>query len=84
MAPRRLTAIILWVFIASELGGCAFFVFSPDQEAPVPSTPQKELSLLLANPEIVILDARKNPNWKLARWKTRGALRENPETGMEQ
>ena len=41
---------------------------------------QEELRPLLGKSEVVILHVRKNPNWKPSRWKTRGALRENPET----
>jgi hypothetical protein len=83
MAPGRFTATLFWILISGGLGGCAFFISPLEKEVPVPSMTKEELKSLLGNPEVIILDMRKNADWKPTRWKIQGAVREDPENGVE-
>ena len=45
----------------------------------VPKMTKEELKSLLGNPEVMIIDVRIEDEWKEAKWKIQGAVREDSE-----
>ena len=45
----------------------------------VPKMTKEELKSLLGNPDVIIIDIRVEDEWKEAKWKIQGAIREDSE-----
>jgi len=45
----------------------------------VPKMTKEELKSLLGNPDVIIIDVRAEDDWKEAKWKIQGAVREDSE-----
>ena len=45
----------------------------------VPRMTNEELKSLLGNPDLIIIDVRVQDEWKEAKWKIQGAVREDSE-----
>ena len=45
----------------------------------VPKMTKEELKSLLGNPDVMIIDVRAEDDWKEAKWKIQGAVREDSE-----
>ena len=45
----------------------------------VPRMTKEELKPLLGNPDVMIIDVRAEDDWKEAKWKIQGAVREDSE-----
>ena len=45
----------------------------------VPRMTKEELKPLLGNPDVIIIDVRAEDDWKEAKWKIQGAVREDSE-----
>jgi hypothetical protein len=50
----------------------------PALSSGVPEMTKEELNSLLGNPDLTILDVRRNGHWTSSDLKIRGAVRENP------
>jgi len=65
------------------LGGLATMALSMGKEPEVPRMTKEELLPMLDRPDVVILDVRIGDEWKKSPWKIKGAVRENPEKGVQ-
>ena len=74
MKPARSWAIMALVFLI--LTGCAE---KWSIQLRVPRMTKEELKPLLGNPEVIIIDVRVEDEWKEAKWKIQGAVREDSE-----
>ena len=45
----------------------------------VPRMTKEELKPLLGNPDVIVIDVRVEEEWKEAKWKIQGAVREDSE-----
>jgi len=77
---RRTNGITLWLIVLLIGSGCALL---PAREVQVPWMTQEELRGKLTNPEIVVLDVRKKPDWDRGGTKIRGAFHEDYERVKE-
>jgi rhodanese-related sulfurtransferase len=64
-------AVILSMFV---VGVSAVAVTAAD----VPRITKEELKSMLGNPDVIVLDVRKDSDWKASDQKILGAVRENP------
>ena len=78
--PFRSYVIALWIITFLVGSGCTLF---PEREVQVPWMTQEELRGKLTNPEIVVLDVRKKPDWDRGGTKIRGAFHEDYERVKE-
>jgi len=79
---RGRAAMILaasWVL----LGGLATMALAMGKGPEVPRLTKEELLPMLGSPDVVILDVRVGDEWKKSPWKIKGAVRENPEKGVQ-
>ena len=67
------------VFLAGLAAMALAMVKGPD----VPRMTKEELLPMLGRPDVVILDVRVGDEWKKSPWKIKGAVRENPEKGVQ-
>jgi uncharacterized lipoprotein YajG len=72
--PTRSWAIIALGFFI--LTGCAE---KWSIQLRVPKMTKEELKSLLGNPDVSIIDVRVEDEWKEAKWKIQGAVREDSE-----
>jgi hypothetical protein len=74
-----------WAFAASLvlLGGLATMALAMGQGPEVPRMTKEELLPMLGRPDLIILDVRVGDEWKKSPWKIKGAVRENPEKGVQ-
>ena len=74
-----------WAFAASLLllGGLATMALAMGHGPEVPRMTKEELLPMLGRPDVVILDVRVGDEWKKSPWKIKGAVRENPEKGVQ-
>ncbi len=49
----------------------------------VPQMTKEELRPMLGSPDVAILDVRLEAEWKNSKWKIQGAIREEPEKGVQ-
>jgi rhodanese-related sulfurtransferase len=49
----------------------------------VPRMTKEELKPLLGNPDVIIIDVRVEDEWKEAKWKIQGAVREDSEKDID-
>lgn len=74
MNPPRSWAIMVLAFLI--LTGCAE---KWSIQLRVPRMTKEELKPLLGNPDVIIIDVRVEDEWKEAKWKIQGAVREDSE-----
>jgi len=72
--PARSWAIMALGFLI--LTGCAE---KWSIQLTVPKMTKEELKSLLGNPDLIIIDIRVEDEWKEAKWKIQGAIREDSE-----
>ena len=74
-----------WAFAAILvlLGGLATMALAMGQGPEVPRMTKEELLPMLGRPDVIILDVRVGDEWKKSPWKIKGAVRENPEKGVQ-
>jgi hypothetical protein len=74
-----------WAFAASLvlLGGLATMALAMGQGPEVPRMTKEELLPMLGRPDVIILDVRVGDEWKKSPWKIKGAVREDPEKGVQ-
>jgi len=53
------------------------------QDVEVPRMTKEELKTMLGNPHVIILDVRVGAEWRESKWKIQGAVREDPEKGVQ-
>lgn len=69
------------IFVSSLiLTGCLQFL---GIDLGVPRMAKEELKPLLGNPDVIILDVRESEDWKEAKQKIVGAVREDPEKDIK-
>ena len=74
MKPTRSWVIMALGFLI--LTGCAE---KWSIQLRVPRMTKEELKPLLGNPDVMIIDVRAEDDWKEAKWKIQGAVREDSE-----
>ena len=74
MKPTRSWVIMALGFLI--LTGCAE---KWSIQLTVPKMTKEELKSLLGNPDVSIIDVRVEDDWKEAKWKIQGAVREDSE-----
>jgi rhodanese-related sulfurtransferase len=74
MKPNRSWAIMALAFLI--LTGCAE---KWSIQLRVPKITKEELKSQLGNPDVIIIDVRVEDEWKEAKWKIQGAVREDSE-----
>ena len=52
-------------------------------DSSVPRISKEELRSLLGKPEVTVVDVRTEDDWKRSAWKIKGAVREDPEEGID-
>ena len=74
-----------WALAASLvlLAGLAAMALAMGKGPEVPRMTKEELFPMLERPDVVILDVRVGDEWKKSPWKIKGAVRENPEKGVQ-
>lgn len=77
MKPPRIWATIALAFFI--LIGCAE---KWSMQFRVPRMTKEELKPLLGNPDVIIIDVRVEDEWKEAKWKIQGAVREDAEKDL--
>ena len=65
------------------LGGLATMALAMGKGPEIPRMTKEELLPMLGNPDVVILDVRTGDEWKKSPWKIKGAVREDPEKGVQ-
>jgi rhodanese-related sulfurtransferase len=70
--------LILLMAIAMVFAAAAFFA-TPAAAQDVKRMTIEELKGMLGNPDLVIIDARRDGDWKLSKVKIKGAVREDLE-----
>jgi hypothetical protein len=75
--PYSITLCLITLLVGP---GCAFL---PEREVQVPWTTREELRAQLGNPEVIILDVRKKPDWETSGQKIPGAVHEDYERVKE-
>jgi predicted sulfurtransferase len=71
---------IIAVTLSFALVGC-FQNLAPDVK--VPRVTNEELMSMLDRPDVIIVDVRLEDEWKKSAWKIKGAVREDPEKGIQ-
>ena len=66
----------LWISIVLGVPGCAFL---PEREFKIPWMSREELRARLGNPDFMIVDVRKKPDWEASLRKIPGAFHEDYE-----
>ena len=74
MKPTRTWVIMALGFLI--LTGCAE---KWSIQLRVPKITKEELKSQLGNPDVIIIDVRVDDEWKEAKWKIQGAVREDSE-----
>jgi hypothetical protein len=74
-----------WALAASLvfLAGLAAMALAMGKGPDVPRMTKEELLPMLGRPDVVILDVRVGDEWKKSPWKIKGAVREDPEKGVQ-
>jgi hypothetical protein len=74
-----------WALAASLvlLGGLATMALAMGKGPEVPRMTKEELLPMLGQSDVIILDVRIGDEWKKSPWKIKGAVRENPEKGVQ-
>ena len=65
------------------LGGLVAMALAMGKGPEVPRITKEELLPMLGNPDVIILDVRIGDEWKKGPWKIKGAVREDPERGVQ-
>jgi rhodanese-related sulfurtransferase len=65
------------------LGGLVTMARAMGKGPEIPRMTKEELLPMLGNPDVVILDVRIGDEWKKSPWKIKGAVREDPEKGVQ-
>ena len=83
MTPTRGKAA--WALAVSLvlLGALATMAIAMGKGPEVPRMTKEELLPMLGSPDVVILDVRIGDEWKKSPWKIKGAVREEPEKGVQ-
>ena len=74
-----------WALVASLvlLAGLAAMALAMGKGPEVPRMTKEELLPMLGRPDVIILDVRVGDEWKKSPWKIKGAVREDPEKGVQ-
>ena len=83
---RKKTFLSVWILIGifSLLSGTAGPVRAMGKGAEVPLVTKEQLFSMLGKPDVVILDVRESGSWKRSKQKIQGAVREEPEKGIQE
>ena len=68
--------VIITAGVLSLLGGC---LAGLRVDTATPRMTREELKSLLGSPSVIVVDVRLEDEWKVSRWKIKGAVREDPE-----
>ncbi len=68
--------VIITAGVLSLLGGC---LAGLPVDTTTPRMAREELKSLLGSPSVIVVDVRLEDEWKVSRWKIKGAVREDPE-----
>ncbi len=79
------TFFSLWILVGilSLLSGMAGTVLAMGKGPEVPLVTKEQLLAMMGKPDVVILDVRESGSWKKSKQKIQGAVREDPEKGIE-
>ena len=83
MNPARVRAAMALAASLVLLGGLATMALAMGKGPEIPRMTKEELLPMLGNPDVVILDVRIGDEWKKSPWKIKGAVREDPEKGVQ-
>lgn len=74
----------LWmVFVLALISLVAGCVPSVPVDTTTPRMTKEELKSALGNPAVIVVDVRLESEWKITRWKIKGAVREDPEKDID-
>ena len=79
MGKKGFLAIIT-VGMVSLLTGC---LANLAVDTTTPRMMQEELKSVLGNPAVIVLDVRLESEWKMTKWKIKGAVRVDPEKDID-
>jgi hypothetical protein len=77
----KTTAVLGFSFLL--MFGLAAMALAMGKGPEVPRMTKEELLPMLGSPDVVILDVRIGDEWKKSPWKIKGAVREEPEKGVQ-
>ena len=83
MSQARCKAVFVLAASLVLLGALATMALAMGKGPEVPRMTKEELLPMLGNPDVIILDVRIGDEWKKSPWKIKGAVRENPEKGVQ-
>ena len=83
MTRTRVKAAMALAASLVLLGGLATMALAMGKGPEIPRMTKEELLPMLGNPDVVILDVRIGDEWKKSPWKIKGAVREDPEKGVQ-
>jgi hypothetical protein len=78
MEEQEMRKVILLVAIAMVFASAVFFA-APAAAQEVKRLTIEELKGMLGTPDLVIIDVRRDGDWKLSKVKIKGAVREDQE-----
>ena len=74
----------LWLVIVAALVSLLFGCLpSVPVDTTTPRMTKEELKSALGNPAVVVVDVRLEDEWKMSRWKIKGAVREDLEKDID-
>lgn len=83
MTRTRVKAAMALAASLVLLGGLVTMARAMGKGPEIPRMTKEELLPMLGNPDVVILDVRIGDEWKKSPWKIKGAVREDPEKGVQ-
>jgi len=83
MSRARWKVAVVLAAILVLLGVLATMALAMGKGPEVPRMTKEELLPMLGNPDVIILDVRIGDEWKKSPWKIKGAVREDPEKGVQ-
>jgi hypothetical protein len=79
----RFRMIIVLGFIFVLVLGFTKMALAMGKGVEVPKMTKEELRPMLGSPDVAILDVRLGAEWTSSKWKIQGAIREDPEKGIQ-
>jgi hypothetical protein len=79
----RFRMIIVLSFIFALVLGFTKMAPAMGKGVEVPKMTKEELRPMLGSPDVAILDVRLGAEWTSSKWKIQGAIREDPEKGIQ-
>ena len=83
MGKKHLVFLLNLIGFLILLGGMPGTVRAMGKGAEVPLVTKEQLLSMMGKPDVVILDVRTSGSWKGSKQKIQGAVREDPEKGIE-